>query len=221
MLTNDPPSRPRSQKEKEKIPPVQGSTTGYSTRFNPPPNPGSRNLPQGGFGPDGQPLGAAPGNQWQRYNPSQQYQQQQQPPQQPPYGAAGYGGGGAPGGYDRSAYGARPGPGMNGAQGGYGQPPQASQQALEDEYGATRAPGSGAYDEYGAGGSQAQAQEERTESDEEVEAIKQQMRFTKQESLSATRNALRMAREAEETATNSMMRLGDQSGEYRRSSHLW
>lgn len=47
--------------------------------------------------------------------------------------------------------------------------------------------------------------------DEEVEAIKQQIKFTKQESLSSTRNALRIAREAEETARNTMNRLGEQS----------
>lgn len=49
------------------------------------------------------------------------------------------------------------------------------------------------------------------EEDEEVEAIKQQIKFTKQESLSSTRNALRIAREAEETARNTMNRLGEQS----------
>ncbi|KAI8461898.1 hypothetical protein BY996DRAFT_6642265, partial [Phakopsora pachyrhizi] len=47
--------------------------------------------------------------------------------------------------------------------------------------------------------------------EEEVEAIKQQIKFTKQETLSSTRNALRIAREAEETARNTMNRLGDQS----------
>lgn len=47
--------------------------------------------------------------------------------------------------------------------------------------------------------------------DDEVEAIKQQIKFTKQETLSSTRNALRIAREAEETARNTMNRLGDQS----------
>ena len=55
--------------------------------------------------------------------------------------------------------------------------------------------------------------------DEEVEAIKQQIKFTKQESLSSTRNALRIAREAEETARNTMNRLGEQSGIYT-SLHL-
>ena len=185
-----------------KIPePGQGAPnqTGYNgAYFNPPPNPGSRNYapePVPG-GPQGQQQqagygGAQGGPGFQRL---QQYKQQQNygPPHNPAYGAGGAGA-------------------------GYGSPSRAAQ--LEDEYG-NGGGGSGFrgggndYDEYGAdaGGGQ-QQQEERTESDEEVEAIKQQMRFTKQESLSATRNALRMAREAEETATNSMMRLGDQSGE--------
>ncbi|KAK7694621.1 hypothetical protein QCA50_001808 [Cerrena zonata] len=49
------------------------------------------------------------------------------------------------------------------------------------------------------------------ETEEDVEGIKQQMRFTKQESVNSTRNALRLAREAEETARNTLGRLGDQS----------
>lgn len=52
-----------------------------------------------------------------------------------------------------------------------------------------------------------------TEEDEEIEGIKQQMRFTKQESLSSTRNALRIARETEETASGTILKLGEQSGE--------
>ncbi|WFD20577.1 Protein transport protein S9 plasma membrane t-SNARE [Malassezia caprae] len=47
--------------------------------------------------------------------------------------------------------------------------------------------------------------------EEEIQAIKFQIRNTKQESLSSTRNALRLARETEETATNTMVKLGDQS----------
>ena len=85
------------------------------------------------------------------------------------------------------------------------------------------APGSGAaYDPYGGPGSasggndghgqQQQAQEFETEEDQEVEGIKQQMRFTKQESLASTRNAVRIAREAEETARATLDKLGEQSG---------
>jgi protein transport protein SEC9 len=50
------------------------------------------------------------------------------------------------------------------------------------------------------------------EEEEDIEGIKQNMRFTKQESVNSTRNALRLAREAEETARNTLSRLGDQSG---------
>ncbi|KAH8102637.1 protein transporter SEC9 [Cristinia sonorae] len=49
------------------------------------------------------------------------------------------------------------------------------------------------------------------ENEEDVEGIKQQLRFTKQESVNSTRNALRLAREAEETARNTLTKLGDQS----------
>jgi hypothetical protein len=52
------------------------------------------------------------------------------------------------------------------------------------------------------------------ENEEDVEGIKQSLRFTKQESVNSTRNALRLAREAEETARNTLGRLGDQSGMY-------
>lgn len=51
--------------------------------------------------------------------------------------------------------------------------------------------------------------------EEEIQAIKYQIRNTKQESLSSTRNALRLARETEETATNTMIKLGEQSGMYK------
>ncbi|KAJ3475178.1 hypothetical protein NLI96_g12009 [Meripilus lineatus] len=49
------------------------------------------------------------------------------------------------------------------------------------------------------------------ENEEDVEGIRQQLRYTKQESVNSTRNALRLAREAEETARNTLGRLGDQS----------
>lgn len=59
------------------------------------------------------------------------------------------------------------------------------------------------FDEY-----QQQAQDD---DEGDVEAIKQEIRFTKQESLSSTRNAIRIASEAEETGRNSLTRLGGQS----------
>jgi hypothetical protein len=58
------------------------------------------------------------------------------------------------------------------------------------------------YDEY---------QQQAQESDEDVEAIKQEIRFTKQESLASTRNAIRIASEAEEQGRNTLTRLGAQS----------
>jgi hypothetical protein len=58
------------------------------------------------------------------------------------------------------------------------------------------------YDEY---------QQQAQDSDEDVEAIKQEIRFTKQESLSSTRNAIRIASEAEEQGRNTLTRLGAQS----------
>ena len=58
------------------------------------------------------------------------------------------------------------------------------------------------------------AEDQGEGNDEDVEGIKQQLRFTKQESVNSTRNALRLAREAEETARGTLMKLGDQSGEH-------
>lgn len=84
---------------------------------------------------------------------------------------------------------------------------------LEAEYGRGRGGDAGGASSSAYDGLEQQDQAEQEE-DDEVEAVKQQMRFTKQESLSSTRNALRIAREAEETATNTMLKLGDQSGEY-------
>ena len=63
------------------------------------------------------------------------------------------------------------------------------------------------------GGHEQGGAEQELDEDEEVEGIKQQMRFVKQESLASTRNAVRIAREAEETARATLDKLGDQSGE--------
>ncbi|CCJ29090.1 unnamed protein product [Pneumocystis jirovecii] len=48
-------------------------------------------------------------------------------------------------------------------------------------------------------------------SDEDVEAIKQEMRFVKQDSLNSTRNAVRTAVQAEETGRQTLEKLGTQS----------
>ncbi|BGP28503.1 Protein transport protein S9 plasma membrane t-SNARE [Rhodotorula toruloides] len=72
-------------------------------------------------------------------------------------------------------------------------------------------PGSGDPYSQNQGGYGQQSQQFENEEDEEVEGIKQQMRFVKQESLASTRNALRIARETEETARATLDRLGEQS----------
>ena len=68
--------------------------------------------------------------------------------------------------------------------------------------------GSGTYgsNSYGADTTLSAEQEE----EEDVEAVKQQIRFTKQESVSSTRNALRVAAQAEETGRATLARLGQQ-----------
>lgn len=58
----------------------------------------------------------------------------------------------------------------------------------------------------------ATGKEDEEGDDDDVEGIKQQIRFVKQESVNSTRNALRLAREAEETGRNTLARLGEQSG---------
>ncbi|RDX55897.1 hypothetical protein OH76DRAFT_579321 [Lentinus brumalis] len=49
------------------------------------------------------------------------------------------------------------------------------------------------------------------ENEEDVEGIKQDLRYLKQDSVNSTRNALRLAREAEETARNTVTKLSSQS----------
>lgn len=64
----------------------------------------------------------------------------------------------------------------------------------------------------GPGGPRRPDPQQGEETEEDVEAIKKDIRWTKQESANSTRNALRMAREAEETGRSTLLRLGDQSG---------
>ncbi|CAK9440242.1 uncharacterized protein LODBEIA_P43420 [Lodderomyces beijingensis] len=54
-------------------------------------------------------------------------------------------------------------------------------------------------------------QQEVNSEDEEVDAIKQDIRFVKQESVQSTRNTLRMAQEADASGTNTLGMLGSQS----------
>ncbi|CCG82828.1 SNARE sec9 [Taphrina deformans PYCC 5710] len=75
----------------------------------------------------------------------------------------------------------------------------------------------GAYDgrntsetDYGHG-SGPDGQQTQEEEDEDVEGIKQEIRFVKQETLGSVRNALRMANEAEESGRSTLTKLGQQS----------
>ncbi|BGP12398.1 hypothetical protein JCM10213_001997 [Rhodosporidiobolus nylandii] len=146
---------------------------------------------QGGYG-------APPGGQG-GYGPPQGYEQQQQPPPVEPAGAKGKGSWFGRG-KDKEKeveqrnelFAGAPPPGQYGGGSGSG----GYQPHMQEQDG-------------GYGGQQAQTFE--NEEDEEVEGIKQQMRFVKQESLASTRNAVRIAREAEETARATLDKLGEQS----------
>ncbi|RCK57606.1 Protein transport protein SEC9 [Candida viswanathii] len=59
--------------------------------------------------------------------------------------------------------------------------------------------------------SELQEEEQVNSEDEEVEAIKQDIKFVKQESVQSTRNTLRMAQEADASGTNTLGMLGSQS----------
>ncbi|EIW64702.1 uncharacterized protein TRAVEDRAFT_159275 [Trametes versicolor FP-101664 SS1] len=78
-----------------------------------------------------------------------------------------------------------------------------------------KAGGSGRFFDDGPGGGQGPPRRGTPppgeENDEDVEGIKQNMRFMKQDTVNSTRNALRLAREAEETARNTVGKLGSQS----------
>ena len=87
------------------------------------------------------------------------------------------------------------------AGGGYGQP---SGYGRNEGYSGQ----SGGYGGYGQDPNRQLTAEE--EEEEDVEAVKQQIRFTKQESVASTRNALRAAAQAEETGRNTLARLGTQ-----------
>lgn len=63
---------------------------------------------------------------------------------------------------------------------------------------------------YGQHGNPDRNLTEAEEEEEDLEAVKQQIRFTKQESVASSRNALRIAAQAEETGRNTLARLGAQ-----------
>lgn len=201
------------KKNSSKIPPVNSAPQPQSNV------PGRYGAAGGSAGPGGYPGGASYGGPGGA--------------PQPGHGGGGYGQqqyGGAPGGapvyQDRFANARAPGAGFGsgydqyvGAGGSKSSGLQRNLQRqntsatadddLEAEYG--RGSGAGASSASRGYDGLEQQEEQQDEEDDEVEAIKQQMRFTKQESLSSTRNALRIAREAEETATNTMFKLSDQS----------
>ena len=117
----------------------------------------------------------------------QQQQQQQQPQQKPPGPAPSSGGYGSSGGYS-----------------GYSQPSSTG-----------TGTGTGTGNAYGSNGSAGGYGNDRVlsaeeEEEEDVEAVKQQIRFTKEQSVSSSRNALRIAAQAEETGRNTLARLGTQ-----------
>lgn len=126
------------------------------------------------------------------------------------YGPGGYGGLGStdPNDADRDALfgGARDRVQQNGP--GPGAPPPYSA-------GGPAGTGDGGYGGYGETGSGAVYQERQLtaeeEEEEEVNAVKQEIRFIKQGDVSSTRNALRVAAQAEETGRNTLARLGAQS----------
>ncbi|KAI5854686.1 hypothetical protein BZA05DRAFT_350596 [Tricharina praecox] len=129
------------------------------------------------------------------------------PPYQPQAPNASHGGPPAPVDRNRDAlFGNRPQP-----QHSHSAPPvQGGAYARPDGY----APSSGGYGQSSGGYSNnSNADRQMTEEEEEeedVEAVKQQIRFTKQESVASSRNALRVAAQAEETGRNTLARLGQQ-----------
>ncbi|GAA5895882.1 hypothetical protein JCM5296_006692 [Sporobolomyces johnsonii] len=224
------------KKKKEKIPEVGGEDYG---RGGPAPPPSSSGRSDAGSTYSGVPPSyrtapsyVGPSQGGSGYATTSHFAR---PPQQQQYGGPGYGG---PGG---GAYGQPPqqymqpppapsrepslsGSTKGGKWFGRGKNNQADAAARDELLAGAPPPGQGPsrFDNHGgyqpqheqdggAYGGQQQAQTFENEEDEEVEGIKQQMRFVKQESLASTRNAVRIAREAEETARATLDKLGDQS----------
>lgn len=204
-----------NKKSSGKIPPVNDGPAQSQPAFHGGMNdPGSRMRSANGPGQYGQAgYGGAPNNG--------NGQQQQPNPYGGGYGGGayggGYGGGGYGGGQERfanarapsanlgSSYDAMVGNGSKNRNLAYNTQNQGDEDDLEAEYGRGSQQQAHSYD---APQQQRTAEEEE---EDEVEAVKQQMRFTKQESLASTRNALRIARETEETASGTLLKLGEQS----------
>lgn len=75
---------------------------------------------------------------------------------------------------------------------------------------ALHSPAHGAYGAYGARGVQKDYHLTAEEEDDDVEAIKSQIRFTKGRTVASTQTALRAAAQAEESGRSTLMRLGAQ-----------
>ncbi|GAA5988584.1 hypothetical protein JCM11641_004610 [Rhodosporidiobolus odoratus] len=204
-------------KKKEAIPDLDGNKPGRSGSSNYAPSvggssiqsaaPSYRTAPgyvppsQGGSGYGQQSHYARPGPPPGQYGQQGGYGAGQQPPQQQLRPPAEPAGGKAKGSW-------------------FGRGKEKEQEQRSELFSGAPPPGQG---QYGGGGYQPhmqgpdggygsqQKQTFENEEDEEVEGIKQQMRFVKQESLASTRNAVRIAREAEETARATLDKLGDQS----------
>jgi protein transport protein SEC9 len=146
---------------------------------------------------------------------SDPYAQRQDPYARDPYGNDPYAARG--GGYQRPQ---DPPPRPSGARGYSNESIDNNRNALfgnrpppqTDAYGRSRGPYGGEIDNRASEPDRYEEYQQQAEnSDEDVEAIKQEIRFTKQNSLASTRNAIRIASEAEETGRNSLTRLGAQS----------
>jgi hypothetical protein len=123
---------------------------------------------------------------------------------------------GPPADNDRKALFSGRQPQPQGGQNMYSQQSQAGPQAPAPHADYGRPPPSSGYGQPERGPLSAEEEEE-----EDVEAIKQQIRFKKQESVASSRNALRVAAQAEETGRSTLARLGQQGERlYSTEKHL-
>lgn len=198
---------PPQQSQAPAPPPQQKSANPYAQP--PPPSGGYSGGYGGGYGDDKKQLqdddtarGALFGNRGK--SPAPSYTSAA-----PTYSSGGYGGGNqASGGY-----------------GGYGgqQPPALNRNDSDPNRAALfgdrarNPPPTGGYGGASTGGYGAPPSSERRKElspdegeEEDVDAVKQQIRFTKQESVNSTRRALAAAAAAEETGRNTLARLGTQ-----------
>ncbi|KAI5852516.1 plasma membrane snare protein-like protein [Morchella snyderi] len=172
--------------------PSSSSSGGYGGYGAPPPQQQQQQQQPGGYGGYGRSdsSSTADSKRDQLFGGAQQrnHQQQQQPP---PYGSVPANG---PSPNEKGAY---------GGSGGYGTSASGSGSGSGGY-------GSSTYGQTTGGDSYNRQLTAEEEEEEDVNAVKQQIRFTKQESVASTRNALRVAAQAEETGRNTLGRLGAQ-----------